>query len=171
MLCSWQSISVRLSYLTMRKVLYILLILWLPLSKSSASQTCGAVAQVYKKKGYKLNIFESPGDKHEIILANSLITMIVNNKYQLVVDKSGRQQILAELKKGLGDYFHVELSWAGDQNNDCQIDLVYFIKPGAYGVSYNNYRKTHEEVSAEKFNAESTGQKNPFLKIQSLGQY
>jgi len=125
-----------------------------------------------KIKGISTNILEKPEDKIKLKLGNYEFILMINKNSELVLSQKNAQQVLFDLKipDGRKAYF-AEVDWAGDNNGDCQVDLVIWKKLGVYLGKSEIPTETHDEARDEKFYFESQKNFSQPYKTQSMGKY
>lgn len=142
------------------------------LSCTKKPLSCPKEATFEKIKGISSKILEKPMDKIKIKLGKRDFILMINKNFELILQQEYAQQVLFDLKipDGRKAYF-AELDWAGDKNQDCQVDLVVWKKLGVYLGKHEIATESHSENRDEKFYFESqSGKDLPYAK-QSLGKY
>ena len=133
---------------------------------------CPKTASIEKIQGLSSKVLEKPMDKTKIKLGNYEFILMINKNSQLIIQQKHAQQVLLDLKNTDGRRaYYAELDWAGDNNQDCQADLVIWKKPGIYLGKNEVESETHNEARDEKFYIESQKNESRPYKIQSLGKY
>lgn len=142
------------------------------ISCTKKAPTCPKEATFEKIKGISTKILEKPMDKIKVKLGDRDFILMINKNSELILQQKHAQQVLFDLKIPDGrKAYYAELDWAGDKNQDCQVDLVVWKKLGVYLGKNEIAIDSHSENRDEKFYFESQSGKELPYSIQSLGKY